>query len=108
MRESSVLSGPNYLELSALQKNRRYDIWVKAETSAGYGASSDITSIILGHTGIREAVIWHTVFSPGLLCLRGSRGEASSEKWHVPSKTNDAGRLNGTASASTAKSICYK
>lgn len=57
MRESSVLSGPNYLELSALQKNRRYDIWVKAETSAGYGASSDITSIILGHTGIREAVI---------------------------------------------------
>ena len=51
MRESSVLSGPNYLELSALQKNRRYDIWVKAETSAGYGASSDITSIILGHTG---------------------------------------------------------
>ena len=56
MRESSVLSGPNYLELSALQKNRRYDIWVKAETSAGYGASSDITSIILGHTGIREAL----------------------------------------------------
>lgn len=107
MRESSVLSGPNYLELSALQKNRRYDIWVKAETSAGYGASSDITSIILGHTGIREAVISHTVLSPGLR-LRGSRGEASSEKWHVPSKTNDAGRLNGTASASAAKSICYK
>ena len=52
VRESSVLSGPNYLELSALQSNRRYDIWVKAETSAGYGASSDITSIILGHTGI--------------------------------------------------------
>ena len=51
VRESSVLSGPNYLELSALQSNRRYDIWVKAETSAGYGASSDITSIILGHTG---------------------------------------------------------
>lgn len=105
MRESSVLSGPNYLELSALQKNRRYDIWVKAETSAGYGASSDITSIILGHTGIRETVILHTVRSP---CLRGSRGEASSEKWHVPSKTNDAERLNGTASASAAKSICYK
>ena len=52
VRESSVLSGPNYLELSALQSNRRYDIWVKAETSAGYGASSDITSIILGHTGM--------------------------------------------------------
>ena len=51
VRESSVLSGPNYLELSALEGNRRYDIWVKAETSAGYGASSDITSIILGHTG---------------------------------------------------------
>ena len=52
VRESSVLSGPNYLELSALQSNRRYDIWVKAETSAGYGASSDITSVILGHTGM--------------------------------------------------------
>ena len=46
-----MLSGPNYLELSALQKNRRYDIWVKAETSAGYGASSDITTIILSRTG---------------------------------------------------------
>ena len=57
MRESSVLSGPNYLELSALEGNRRYDIWVKAETSAGYGASSDITSIILGHTGKKNSAI---------------------------------------------------
>ena len=63
MRESSVLSGPNYLELSALQKNRRYDIWVKAETSAGYGASSDITSIILGHTGIYERPLYRTLCS---------------------------------------------
>ena len=63
MRESSVLSGPNYLELSALQKNRRYDIWVKAETSAGYGASSDITSIILGHTGIRAKPLYRTLCS---------------------------------------------
>jgi len=51
VRESSVLSGPNYLELSALQGNRRYDFWIKAETSKGYGPSSDITSIILGRTG---------------------------------------------------------
>ena len=62
VRESSVLSGPNYLELSALEGNRRYDIWVKAETSAGYGPSSDITSIILGHTGKKN-------------------GAASQDKW---------------------------
>ena len=51
IRESSVLSGPNYLELSGLQGNRRYDFWVKAETSKGYGPASDITSIILARTG---------------------------------------------------------
>lgn len=56
VKESSVLSGPNYLELSALKPNRRYDIWVKAETSAGYGASSDITSIILGRT-VRARIV---------------------------------------------------
>lgn len=42
-----MLSGPNYLELSGLQSSRRYDIWVKAETSAGYGPSSKVTSILL-------------------------------------------------------------
>ena len=36
------MSGPNYLELSGLSTLRRYDVWVKAETSAGYGASSDV------------------------------------------------------------------
>ena len=46
-----MLSGPNYLELSGLQGNRRYDFWVKAETSKGYGPASDITSIILARTG---------------------------------------------------------
>ena len=66
MRESSVLSGPNYLELSALQKNRRYDIWVKAETSAGYGASSDITSIILGHTGTLLLISFTVPYYQGL------------------------------------------
>ncbi|CAB4064370.1 unnamed protein product [Lepeophtheirus salmonis] len=50
LKESSVLSGPNYIELGALQYNRRYDIWVKAETSAGYGSPSDVTSVILGST----------------------------------------------------------
>jgi Down syndrome cell adhesion protein 1 len=51
VKESSVLSGPNYLELSSLEWNRRYDIWVKAATDVGYGASSVITSIILGRIG---------------------------------------------------------
>ena len=51
VRESSVLSGPNYLELSSLQSNRRYDIWVKAATNVGYGPASVITSIILGRIG---------------------------------------------------------
>ena len=57
-RESSVLSGPNYLELSGLKTNRRYDVWVKAETSAGYGAPSDVTSIILASTGGLILKIW--------------------------------------------------
>lgn len=50
-RESSVLSGPNYLEISGLKSIMRYDIWVKAETSAGYGAASDITSVMLSSIG---------------------------------------------------------
>ena len=50
VKESSVLSGPNYLEVSSLEPNRRYDIWVKAATLAGYGPSSVITSIILGRS----------------------------------------------------------
>lgn len=106
MRESSVLSGPNYLELSALQKNRRYDIWVKAETSAGYGASSDITSIILGHTGIREA-LYRTLCSLHAFAFAVAEAKRAVKNGMFP-KTNDAGRLNGTASASAAKSICYK
>jgi hypothetical protein len=60
------LSGPNYLELSVLQQNRRYDFWVKAETSKGYGPSSDITSIILARTSTEnifenQRVKWHLV-----------------------------------------------
>ena len=51
VKESSVLSGPNYLELTGLEWNRRYDIWVKAATDVGYGSSSIITSIILGRIG---------------------------------------------------------
>ena len=51
MRQSSVLSGPNYLELSGLKSSRRYDIWVKAETSAGYGPSSKVTSVVLSKSG---------------------------------------------------------
>ncbi len=51
VKEKSVLSGPNYLELTSLQWNRRYDIWVKAATDIGYGASSIITSVILGRIG---------------------------------------------------------
>ncbi len=51
VKESSVLSGPNYLELSSLSMNRRYDVWVKAATGVGYGPSSVITSIILGRIG---------------------------------------------------------
>ena len=51
MRQSSVLSGPNYLELSGLKPSRRYDIWVKAETSAGCGPSSKVTSIVLSKAG---------------------------------------------------------
>ena len=51
VRQSSVLSGPNYLELSGLKPARRYDIWVKAETSAGYGPSSKVTSIVLSNAG---------------------------------------------------------
>jgi hypothetical protein len=54
-----VLSGPNYLELSGLQGNRRYDFWVKAETSKGYGPASDITSIILARTGKQANIIGH-------------------------------------------------
>ena len=54
VKESSVLSGPNYLELTGLEWNRRYDIWVKAATDVGYGSSSIITSIILGRIGKRE------------------------------------------------------
>ena len=51
VKESSVLSGPNYLELTGLEWNRRYDVWVKAATDVGYGSSSIITSIILGRIG---------------------------------------------------------
>ena len=51
VRQSSVLSGPNYLELSGLKSSRRYDIWVKAETSAGYGPSSKVTSVVLSSAG---------------------------------------------------------
>ena len=57
VKESSVLSGPNYLELSSLLPNRRYDIWVKAATSAGYGPSSVITSIIVGRTGKKSSFL---------------------------------------------------
>ena len=51
VRQSSVLSGPNYLELSGLKPSRRYDIWVKAETSAGYGPPSKVTSVVLSNSG---------------------------------------------------------
>lgn len=57
VKESSVLSGPNYLELSSLESNRRYDIWVKAETKAGYGPSSDVVSVILGNTGTSRKLL---------------------------------------------------
>ena len=55
VKESSVLSGPNYLELTGLEWNRRYDVWVKAATDVGYGSSSIITSIILGRIGEVES-----------------------------------------------------
>ena len=51
VRENSVLSGPNYLELTGLLWNRRYDVWVKAATDVGYGSSSIITSFIPGRIG---------------------------------------------------------
>ena len=58
VRQSSVLSGPNYLELSGLKPSRRYDIWVKAETSAGYGPSFKVTSVILSHSGDNQVFIY--------------------------------------------------
>ncbi len=51
VKESSVLSGPNYLELTALLPNRRYDVWVKAATGVGYGASSVVACVMLGRMG---------------------------------------------------------
>ena len=63
VKESSVLSGPNYVELSSLSPNIRYDIWVKAATGAGYGASSIITSIILGRIGTRAINLMKQTYS---------------------------------------------
>ncbi len=51
VKESSVLSGPNYLELTGLLPARRYDVWVKAATSVGYGGASIVASVILGRMG---------------------------------------------------------
>lgn len=88
VRESSVLSGPNYVEVSSLQPNRRYDIWVKAETSAGYGASSDITSVILGHTGLKK---WNNPCAINSTCfhfLVRARIVSFGEVLAVPWKTN--------------------